>query len=771
MPSPISSKSVRPKGRRAPAVWVLACAIAAACLAINPIACARALPHGEAASPPPEDGYRLWLRYVPAEEPWRSRYRASAMAVVGAEPEGAATAGASDSSTTLRAAQAELLRGLSGLLGAAPRVVADVTEDGAILFGTPRSSALLKSLRLDLHALGAEGYLIRTTTIRGHRTTVIAANTDIGVLYGTFRFLQLLQTREPIGHLDLAASPRIRRRVLDHWDNLNGTVERGYAGDSIWKWETLPEHLSPRYTDYARACASIGINGVVLNNVNATPFILTPLYLGKVAALAGVLRPYGIRVYLSVPFSTPVTLGRLASADPLDPKVQAWWTAKVAEIYRDIPDFGGFLMKANSEGQPGPEDYHRTQAQGANLLAQALAPHHGIVMWRAFVYSTGNHSEDRARQAYDTFKPLDGRFADNVLVQVKNGPIDFQPREPFSPLFGQMRRTKVGLEVQLTREYLGGTDGIVFLAPMWSEVLASDTCFPRCGTPVKATINSMAGVANVGSDSDWTGSNFNQANWYAFGRLAWDPSLTPRQIADEWTRMTLSDDPRAVKPIVAMMLGSREAVVDYMTPLGLAHQFQNDHHYGPAPWSCSFAQANWNPCYYNKADSDGIGFDRTKSGSDAVDQYAPSVARSFGRLDLIPDEYLLWFHHVPWAQRLRSGQTLWIALIDRYDRGVSEVEANRREWQALRPFIDPQRFASVSADLDRQVLEARWWRDASIAYWQSLSKLPLPPGHLQPPRPLVWYEAVHFDTIPGFKVPRIDPRKLCAAGREPPFCR
>ncbi|MDE2263934.1 MAG: alpha-glucuronidase, partial [Gammaproteobacteria bacterium] len=519
------------------AVRKLPWAVAAACLLVTrivqagaPAASTDALPDGSATELPAEDGYRLWLRYVPIEGDWLSRYRASVREVVGTVANAsAAAAGASSSpSPTLRAAQAELLRGLTGLLGAAPRVASEVTQDGAVIFGTPSSSALVKSLALDLRRAGSQGYLVRTVTVRGRRTTVIAANTDIGVLYGAFAFLRLLQTRAPIDHLSIASSPGIGRRVLDHWDNLNGTVERGYAGDSLWQWESLPEHLSPRYTDYARACASIGINGTVLNNVNATPFILTPLYLHKVAALAGVLRPYGVRVFLSVPFSAPVTLGRLKSADPLDPRVQAWWAAKVAEIYRDIPDFGGFLMKANSEGQPGPEDYGRTQAQGANLLAHALAPHGGIVMWRAFVYSTGRHSEDRARQAYDTFKPLDGKFAGNVLVQVKNGPIDFQPREPFHPLFGAMPHTNLMLELQVTKEYLGQRTSFVYLGPLFEEALRADTWASGAGSTVARVIDgslygerltAIAGVANTGSDRNWCGSIFNQANWYAFGRL------------------------------------------------------------------------------------------------------------------------------------------------------------------------------------------------------------------------------------------------------------
>jgi alpha-glucuronidase len=576
-----------------------------------------------------------------------------------------------------------------------------------------------------------------------------------------------MQTRRDIAHLDIRDAPKLPLRMLDHWDNLDRTVERGYASLSIWDWATLPK-IGRRYIDYARANASVGINATVLNSVNADAKILTSVYLGKVAALANAFRPYGIRVYLTARFSSPIEIGGLKTADPLDPRVRDWWRAKTDEIYRLIPDFGGFLVKANSEGQPGPQQYGRTHADGANMLAAALAPHRGTVIWRAFVY--GDSKEDRAMQAYDQFRPLDGKFAPNVIVQVKNGPIDFQPREPFHPLFGQMPHTRVAIEVQLTREYLGQGDGVVFLAPMWTEVLDSDTCSPRCGSPVKASIAAMAGVSNVGSNRHWTATNFDQANWYAFGRLAWNPSLPPQQIADEWTRMTWSNDPRTAQPITATMLRSREAVVEFMTPLGLAHQFQNDHHYGPAPWSCSFGEPTWNPRYYNKADARGIGFDRTARGSNAAAQYAPPVARVFASLDTVPDKYLLWFHHLPWTYRMRDGRSLWDALIEHYDRGLMQLEANRGEWSGLRPYVDPERFAAVDADLDRQLLEARWWRDASIAYWQSLSKLPLPTGHSPAAHPLSWYEAIHFDTVPGFLAPRIDRRIVCVAGRGGPSC-
>ena len=745
MPNSIPPARLRQAHRQA---LVLTCCaaswlIAAACPLYCPVARAA-------------DGYRLWLRYVPVHGRWLASYRASATEVVGAESAAARKADPG----TLRAAEAELLRGLTGMLGAPPRTADRVTQDGAIVFGTPRSSALVRSLPLDLRRSGSQGYLIRSLAIHGHRATVIAANTDIGVLYGTFRFLRLLQTREPIEHLDIASRPRIRRRILDHWDNLNGTVERGYAGDSLWQWQALPEHLSPRYTDYARACASIGINGAVLDNVNASPFILTPLYLRKVAAIAGVLRPYGIRVYLSVPFSAPVTLGKLKSADPLDPGVQAWWAAKVAGIYRDIPDFGGFLMKANSEGQPGPEDYGRTQAQGADLLARALAPHGGIVMWRAFVYTTGAHSEDRARQAYDTFKPLDGRFADNVLVQVKNGPIDFQPREPFHPLFGAMPHTSLMLELEVTKEYLGQRTSIVYLGPLFEEALRADTWAKGPGSTVAKvidgslygeTLTAIAGVANIGSDRNWCGSIFNQANWYAFGRLAWNPDLPARRIAADWVRMTFSNDPRFVTPVVRMMMGSREAAVDYMTPLGLASQMAAGTHFGPGPWvaPAKGMPADWSSTYYSRADAGGIGFDRTASGSDAIAQYSAHVAAQFGNPATCPEDLLLWFHHLPWDHRLRSGRTLWDSLVLHYERGAAWVRQARETWSGLSAYIDPQRYRLTADFLAIQEKDAEWWRNASIAYFQSISHRPLPAGLAPPPDSLAHYEAFCIPYVEG----------------------
>ena len=765
MPNPISRMSIRRRRAPALAASLLPGAMAAACLLVTRIGHADTarggtdtLPASSAATLPAEDGYRLWLRYVPVKGEWLSRYRASATELVGAVAESSAAGSAP--SPTLLAARAELQRGLTGMLRASPRTTTDVTQAGAVVFGTPQSSALVKSLALDLRQAGAQGFLLRTVTIHGYRATVIAANSDIGVLYGAFRFLRLLQTRTPIDRLDIASSPKIERRLLDHWDNLNGSIERGYAGDSLWQWESLPQHLSPRYTDYARACASIGINGAVLNNVNATPFILTPLYLRKVAALAGALRPYGIRVYLSVPFSAPVTVGKLGSADPLDPRVQAWWTAKVAQIYRDIPDFGGFLMKANSEGQSGPGNYGLTQAQGANMLARALAPHGGIVMWRAFVYSTAASSEDRIRQSYDTFKPLDGKFADNVLVQVKNGPMDFQPREPFHPLFGAMPHTNLMLELEVTKEYLGQQTSIVYLGPLFQEVLRADTWAKGRGSTVARVIDgslygerltAIAGVANTGSDRNWCGSIFNQANWYVFGRLAWNPDLSAREIAEEWVKMTFTDDPRFVDPVVAMMMGSREAAVDYMTPLGLTSQMAAGTHFGPGPWVAPSKgmPPDWTSTYYSRADAGGIGFDRTATGSDAIAQYSPHVAAEFGHLATCPEDLLLWFHHLPWDYRLRSGHTLWDSLVLHYDRGVAWVRQARETWSGLSAYVDPQRYRLTADFLAIQERDAQWWRDASIAYFQSISHLPLPAGVAPPPDTLQHYEAFCVPYVDG----------------------
>ena len=680
-----------------------------------------------------EDGYDLWLRYRPLEAQLKRSYAvaANSMVVEGRSP-------------TLLAAATELGRGVRGMLQQRP---ADELRDGAILLGTPTSSTLIRRLRLPVARLGAEGYLIRSARVNGSDVTVVTGNTDVGVLYGTFALLRRMQSGQPITDLDISSVPALKMRVLNHWDNLDGFVERGYAGESLWNWERMPV-IDQRVIDYARANASVGINGAVLNNVNANALVLTPAYLQKVKALADAFRPYGIRVYLSARFSAPVDLGGLKTADPLDPCVRAWWKGKADEIYRVIPDFGGFLVKANSEGQPGPQGYGRTHADGANMLADALAPHGGAVFWRAFVYAMGP-DQDRIRAAYDEFKPLDGKFRDNVIVQVKNGPLDFQPREPFSPLFGAMPKTKLAMEVQLTKEYLGYSTHLAYLGTLWSEVLRSRTARPRSNSIAADTIVALSGVANTGSDRNWTGSHFDQANWYSFGRLAWDPRSDPRSIAEDWARLTWGNDPRLVQPVTQMMMGSLEAVVDYMTPFGLTHLMGTGHHHGPAPWISDLSTPSWNPAYFHKANKDGIGFDRTASGSNAVAQYAPSIARQFADVNRTPEELLLWFHHVPWTHRMKSGDTLWNALVKRYDRGVATVARMQAQWQSLRPLVDAGRHSEVAANLRAQHLEAIWWRDASIAYWQSLNGLPLPEGHAAPAHPLWYYKAIRFEDLPG----------------------
>jgi alpha-glucuronidase len=682
-----------------------------------------------------EDGHRLWLRYDPLEAPLRQHYSRDATEII-VHAKGAVAL----------AAAAELERGLSGLIANRIAICGRVDRNGAVLLSLA-SDPDVQSLHLTTRNLGSEGFVLRSGKLHGRKATFIVANAEKGLLYGAFELLRRIQTRRSIEALDVRDKPALPLRMLDHWDNLDGTIERGYAGKSLWNWSALPNTTEPRTINYARADASIGINGVVLNNVNADPKILTGVYLTKIAALSGIFRTYGIRTYLAVRFSSPIEIGGLKTADPSDPAVAAWWRGKVDEIYRLIPDFGGFLVKANSEGQPGPQDYHRTHAEGANVIADALRPHRGTILWRAFVY--GNSNEDRAKQAYDEFRPLDGKFRENVILQLKNGPIDFQPREPFHSLFGQMPHTRVALEAQVTREYLGQNTGIAYLGPMWTEVLSADTCAPHCGTPVLATISAMAGVSNVGSDRNWTGTDFDQANWYALGRLAWNPRLAARTIADEWVRMTWSNDPLAVKPIVAMMMGSRETAVNFMTPLGLAHQMATDDHYGPAPWVCDLKQPSWNPCYYNRAGADGIGFDRTRTGSDAVAQYATPIAGRFGNLATVPDKYLLWFHHLPWTYRMRSGRTLWDELVTHYDVGVAQVSAMNRTWAGVRRFVDEERWHAVASDLRREQDEARWWRDASIAYFQSLSRLPLPARSPTPAHPLSYYEELRPPNLPG----------------------
>ncbi|CTP92652.1 alpha-glucuronidase [Xanthomonas translucens pv. arrhenatheri] len=691
-----------------------------------------------------EVGYDLWLRYQPLAEAQAAPWRAAATQLV---------AGAD--TPMQRAARDELRRGLGGLLGAAPPLAASAERAGAIVLGTPATPAIAR-LRLDTRGLGEEGYLIRSVVVDGRPLTAIVGGGERGALYAAFRFLRLLQTGQAPAPLALRDAPRVKLRVLDHWDNLDGVVERGYAGASIWDWQKLPDYIDPRYTDYARANASIGINGAVLNNVNAKAVSLTAAYLDKTAALAAALRPYGIRVYLSARFSAPIEIGGLRSADPLDPAVQRWWRAKADEIYARIPDFGGFLVKANSEGQPGPQDYGRSHADGANMLADALAPHGGVVMWRAFVYAH-QQPDDRAKQAYSEFVPLDGKFRDNVVVQVKNGAIDFQPREPFHPLFGAMPKTPLMLEFQITKEYLGFATHLVYLGTLYQETLQADTRRGKRATVARVVegaldghaLSGIAGVANIGADRNWCGSIFDQANWYAFGRLAWDPQGDAQAIAEDWVRMTFGNDPALVAPVVGMMMASHQAAVDYMTPLGLHHLMGRGHHYGPAPWDAGSARPDWDPVYYHRADRNGIGFDRSATGSNAVAQYAPPLARRFGDVRTVPEDYLLWFHHVPWDHRMASGRPLWQELIGRYDHGVAEVARMRATWSGLAPYVDAQRYRQVADFLAIQQREAQWWRDASIAYWQQVSGRMLPPGTVPPAHPLAYYQSLSFPYAPG----------------------
>ena len=684
-----------------------------------------------------EDGYDLWLRYRPVEQPWADRYRTALTQVV-----------AVGESPTLRVAHAELQRGLRGLLGVTLADAASVTQDGALVIGTRRSLPMLAGMKLSLPAPGSQGYAIRSTTIGGHRALIVAAEDDVGVLYGVFHLLRLLQTRQSLDAVELQETPAFRFRVLNHWDNLDRSVERGYAGQSIWDWHKLPDYIDPRYVDYARANASLGINATVLTNVNSNAVSLRPDYLEKAAALANVLRPYGIRVFLTVRFAAPIEIGGLQTADPADAAVKQWWQAKAAQIYRLIPDFGGFLVKANSEGQPGPQDYGRSHADGANMLADAVAPFGGVVMWRAFVYSN-EQPDDRAKQAYSEFKPLDGKFRDNVLLQVKNGALDFQPREPFHPLFGAMPRTPLVMEVQITKEYLGFATHLAYLGTLYQEVLRADTYARGPGSTVAKVITGLAGVANIGTDRNWSGSQFDQANWYAFGRLAWNPAASAEDIGRDWVRMTFTNDATFVARVVDMMMKSRQAVVDYMTPLGLHHLMAEGHHYGPQPWFDGGKRADWTPVYFHRADAQGIGFDRGASGSNAVAQYAAPVAAEFGDIKRVPEEYLLWFHHVPWGYRMHSGRSLWDELVYRYTHGVEVVREMRKTWDEVGSQVDAERRQQIAAFLKIQEKEAKWWRDACITYFQTFSQRPIPSGLPPPEHPLDYYKALSFPYAPG----------------------
>ena len=561
-------------------------------------------------------------------------------------------------------------------------------------------------LKKEKHLTG-DGY-----TIKSHGSKiVISAASDAGLLYGAYHLLRLQQMGASTASLDISEQPAYELRILNHWDNPNGTVERGFAGRSIFQYPD-PKRINM----YARACASVGINGSVLNNVNAKPEALSTESLKMTRSIANMLRPYGIRVYLSINFASPIKVGGLDTADPIDADVVKWWKDKVKEIYTMIPDFGGFLVKANSEGEPGPQDFGRTHADGANMLAGVLKPYNGIVMWRAFVYNP--QSSDRANQACEEFMPLDGQFSDNVIIQIKNGPIDFQPREPYSPLFTSMQQTPMMVEFQITQEYLGAANHLVYLAPMWKEFFA----FVK-----PASLKAMAGVANIGDDVNWCGHHFAQSNWYAFGRLAWNPELTSEQIADEWLRQTFTGEPKFVDPMKQVMLDSREACVSYMMPLGIHHIFAGGHHYGPEPWYAPKGlRPDWTPPYYHKADSIGLGFDRTTNGSGNVKQYPADLCKTLNDINTCPENVIAWFHHVPWDYKMKSGRTFWDELCHKYDDGLHQARHFLAVWDAVQPYVDGQRFSEVQRKLRIQARDADWWRDACLLYFQTFSKRPIP---------------------------------------------
>ncbi|HQN93848.1 MAG TPA: alpha-glucuronidase family glycosyl hydrolase [Prolixibacteraceae bacterium] len=697
-----------------------------------------------------EDGYELWLRYKPVDnQVLLNEYCKAIKEVV-----------VFGQSETTEVIKSEIARGLSAMLVQPYSVSSVVSSENVLVIGTPSNSEFIRSLNLvsRLDRLGNEGYLIVETTSKGKKNIVIASNSEVGTLYGAFHFLRLIQSNKSVVALNIEEKPQTTHRLLNHWDNLDRTIERGYAGFSIWDWHKLPDYIDPRYTDYARANASIGINGTVITNVNANALVLTDQYIKKVAALAKVFRPYGIKIYLTARFSAPVEIGGLKTADPLDAQVADWWKTKVEEIYKAIPDFGGFLVKANSEGQPGPQNYGRNHADGANMLAKALAPHGGVVMWRAFVYDH-NVPDDRAKQAYTEFNPLDGKFDENVFVQVKNGAIDFQPREPFHPLFGAMPKTPLMMEFQITQEYTGCATHLVYLAPLFEECLDADTHAKGKGSTVAKVIDGsldnhlysgMAGVSNIGNDRNWTGHPFAQSNWYAYGRLAWNPNLSSEDIADEWIRQTFSNDSKVIDVLKPMMMQSREAMVDYMTPLGLHHIMARNHHWGPGPW-VDGGRPDWTSLYYHRADSLGIGFNRSSTGSNAVAQYYEPVRQQFDKLENCPENLLLWFHHVPWTYKLKNGQTLWNAICDQYYRGTDAVKQMQKQWQGLKGSIDDQRFDHVSQLLQIQVNESVWWRNACLLYFQQFSKMPIPEKYEKPDKTLEYYQNLQFRYVPGIE--------------------
>jgi alpha-glucuronidase len=696
------------------------------------------------------DGYKLWLDYQPITNPTIKKDMTDLMSgvfIFGEDP-------------TYHVIRNELNLASQKMILQAPSFNTTDKTKAEFWLGTRTQMSQFLSMteQVEIKDLGEDGYWMGPIEVDGKSHYAIIGNRPVGVLYGVYNLIKSIQTETFDKSLLISDYPKVKLRMLNHWDNLDKTVERGYAGASIWDWHKLPGYVDPRYIEYARANASLGINAVSVTNVNAKAIVLTTDFMKKVKVLADLFRPYGIKVFLTARFSAPIEIGGLDTADPLDPKVKDFWQKKTDEIYSYIPDFGGFLVKANSEGQPGPHEYGRNHADGANMLAAALAPHQGLLIWRAFVYSN-EVDEDRHKQANIEFKPLDGKFMDNVILQVKNGAIDFQPREPFHPLFGALKKTQVGMEFQITQEYLGQATQLVFLAPMWEEVLKSQTFTPKANSTVSSVIETpvnekavtlMAGVSNIGTDRNWTGHLFGQANWYAFGKQAWNPDITSSQIAEEWIKLTFGQKSDIVGKISQIMLQSHEAAVNYMTPLGLHHIMGRSHHYGPAPWVTG-GRADWTSLYYHRADSLGIGFDRTSSGTDALAQYASEIENEWSDPHQIPEKYLLWFHHVPWDFKLKDGNTLWDGLGYHYDRGVKSVREMQQTWKSLETEIDPERWDHVNQLLAIQETEAVWWRNACLLYFQTFSKLPFPSEIEQPTGDLEYYKSLQFPYAPGIK--------------------
>ncbi len=679
----------------------------------------------------PEDGYRMWLRYELVDnQQLLQEYNRQIQQLC-----------LNNSSQTMRAVEKELFRGLPALLGTAIDKTQEINSNGTLVLGTPENSSIIGSLNLTakLSQLGQEGFLIEETIISGRQCLIIAANTDVGVLYGTFHFLRMLQTQQRLNGLDISSVPQCKLRMANHWDNLDRSVERGYAGRSLWEWSTLPEYAHPRYTDFARISASVGINGVAINNVNADARFISDQFIEKIGVLANIFRPYGVKVYLAINYSSPITLGGLKTADPLNPEVIAWWQKKTKDIYSRIPDFGGFLVKADSEGQPGPKTYGRNHAEGANMLAEVVKPFGGIVIWRAFVY--GEKQADRMREAYDEFVPLDGKFLDNVVLQIKNGPLDFMPREPFSPLFGALPNTNTMIEFQVTQEYLGNGNHLLYKGRMFKETLDAETYAKGKGTSVGKVLagkvfdypaSGITAVVNPGTDRNWTRHPFVQSGWYAFGRLAWDYRLDAEHLAEEWIRLTFSNNETVIETIKKIMFLSDEAGVNYREPLGLTH-IGTGIHYGPAPWSNRSKR-------FHQADSYGIGFDRTKNGSNAVEQYFPPLSEIFNDIDRVPEKYLLWFHHVSWNHQMKSGRTLWEELVHKYYEGVESVRQMQEQWNTLEGLIDEQRFSHVKALLEIQEKDAVRWRNSCVLYFQTFAQKPIPEDLEQPEFDLDYYK-------------------------------